>query len=313
MTRFYVNFGMISTTKMGELMGWSSKETFVQLVEWGLIVKESDVWTPTPSGLRLGAKMMEHPIYGMQLKWSPKTDLRKFEVQMAKDLMTASKIGEHFNVSGQKINKILSELGWVEQDIEGWIVTQLGRNKGGVNLEASSGKMYAKWGVHVLEDPGMLGWLKPSATELVTQPELDVEDAKVAASDRERLNARFPASIITQDGHCVRSLGEKTIDDYLYMNKIVHAYERPLKTPHGNCVPDFYIPSGVCPGSHAVFIEYWGMEGKPEYDERKKKKLDIYESNNMLKQLIQISPSHMSDLDSELGKQLLKRAKISVL
>lgn len=306
---------MNSTTKLGEEMGWTSKETFTQLVEWGLIKKDNGIWVPTEKGIEIGAKMTEHPQYGPQLRWSLKTNLQFFQVQMAKDLLTATAIGNHFGVSGQKINKILAELGWVEQDVQGWVVTSLGRSKGGQNLEASSGKFYAKWGPQVLEDPGMLGWLRPETEEEVSQDsgfeEPEVEGGAVSA--RERLNKRFPPKIITQDGHRVRSLGEKTIDDWLYMNKIVHAYERPFVTVHGDLIPDFYIPAGVSQGSHAVYIEYWGMEGKAEYDNRKKKKLEIYEANNLQDQLIELNRTHHSDLESELAKQLLKKAKLAVV
>ncbi|HAW73872.1 MAG TPA: hypothetical protein DCX00_08655 [Flavobacteriales bacterium] len=306
---------MISTTRLGESMGWSSKETFLILVEWGLIKKEDGLWVPTDKGRKEGAKMTEHPQYGQQLRWATGTNLNSFQKRMMKDLLTATTIGEHFDVSGQKVNKILAELGWVEQDVQGWIVTELGRAKGGQNLEATSGKLYAKWGSQVLEDPGMLGWLRPKTeaelSEDSTIEEPDVEGGAVSA--RERLNKRFPPKIITQDGHRVRSLGEKTIDDWLYMNKIVHAYERPFVTSHGDLVPDFYIPAGVSPGSHAVYIEYWGMEGKAEYDERKQKKLAIYGANNLLGQLIELNRTHHSDLESELAKQLLKKAKLAVV
>lgn len=307
---------MISTTKLGETLGWTTKETFSQLVDWGLIVKKDDLWQPTSAGEKIGAKMVTHPQYGPQLRWSPKTDLRTFQIQVTKNLLSATNIGEHFGVSGQKVNKILAELGYVEQDVEGWIVTRLGRSKGGQNLEATSGKLYAKWSQQLLEDPGILGWLKPSTEEDTSEVASTLEEPDVAGGDpsaRERLNKRFPPKIITQDGHRVRSLSEKTIDDWLYMNKIVHAYERPLVTAHGDLVPDFYIPAGVMPGSHAVYMEYWGMEGKPEYDARKQKKLEIYRANNMLDQLIELTPSHISDLDSELSKQLLKKAKINVV
>ena len=84
-------------------------------------------------------------------------------------------------------------------------------------------------------------------------------------------------------------------------------------TVHGDLIPDFYIPAGVSQGSHAVYIEYWGMEGKAEYDDRKKKKLEIYEANNLQDQLIELNPTHHSDLESELAKQLLKKAKLAVV
>ena len=296
-------------------MGWTSKETFTQLVEWGLIKKVDGEWIPTDRGAAEGAKMVDHPQYGPQLRWNSKTDLRKMAVKAAKDALSATNIGEHFNVSNQKVNKVLAELGWVEQDVEGWIVTKLGRSKGGINLEASSGKMYAKWGPQVLEDPGILGWFIPKVEEEASVEESldepDIQDGQ--DSDRDRLNKRYPPKYWTQDGHKVRSLGEKTIDDWLYLNKIVHVYEKTVVTAHGKLFPDFYIPAGVCQGSHAVYIEYWGMEGKADYDERKKKKLEIYEANNLLGQLIELNPSHQLDLESELTKQLLKKAKISVV
>ncbi|MDA0946834.1 MAG: hypothetical protein O2791_07225 [Bacteroidetes bacterium] len=306
---------MISTTKLGEKEGWTSKETFSKLSEWGLIEKVEDEWRPTERGLASGGQMVEHPKYGPTLRWKPSTSLQALERIANDGLLTATKIGEHFKVSGQKVNKILAELGWVEQDVQGWIVTALGKAKGGQNLEATNGKIYAKWNEHVLQDPGMLGWLQPAKTSHDEHGDAEHEpnvDGGLASA-REQLNKRYPPKIIAQDGHRVRSLGEKTIDDWLYMNKIVHAYERPFVTAHGDLVPDFYIPAGVSPGSHAVYIEYWGMEGNAEYDARKKEKLAIYEANNMAGQLIELNPKHQSDLESELAKQLLKKANISVV
>jgi len=60
-------------------------------------------------------------------------------------------------------------------------------------------------------------------------------------------------------GHVVRSLSEKNIDDYLFRENIVHAYERPVNTRFGELISDFYIPAGAQQGSHAVYIEFWGM------------------------------------------------------
>ena len=55
------------------------------------------------------------------------------------------------------------------------------------------------------------------------------------------------------------------------------------------------------------------MEGNADYDSRKQKKLEIYAANNLLGRLIELTPTHQSDLESELAKQLLKKAKISVV
>ena len=115
---------MISTTKLGESAGWTSKETFAKLSEWGLIKKVGDEWRPTERGLASGGQMVEHPKYGPSLRWKPSTSLQALENIATEGLLTATKIGEHFKVSGQKVNKILAELGWVEQDVQGWIVKE---------------------------------------------------------------------------------------------------------------------------------------------------------------------------------------------
>lgn len=41
--------------------------------------------------------------------------------------------------------------------------------------------------------------------------------------------------------------------------------------------------------------------------------LEIYEVNNLQDQLIELNPTHHSDLESELAKQLLKKAKLAVV
>jgi hypothetical protein len=102
---------MISTTKLGEKEGWTSKETFSKLSEWGLIEKVEDEWRPTERGLASGGQMVEHPKYGPTLRWKPSTSLQALERIANDGLLTATKIGEHFKVSGQKVNKILAEAG----------------------------------------------------------------------------------------------------------------------------------------------------------------------------------------------------------
>ncbi len=80
------------------------------------------------------------------------------------------------------------------------------------------------------------------------------------------------------DGHIVKSMAEREIDNYLNDNNIKHFYEVPFdaglnKKP---IKPDFTLPDYLGEGRD-VIIEYWGFdESYKEYTERKKYKLNIY-------------------------------------
>lgn len=64
-----------------------------------------------------------------------------------------------------------------------------------------------------------------------------------------RFRDEFPARIVTIDGHRVRSRAELVIDNGLYVQEIVHAYERRLPIKE-DCYCDFYVPQG-----EGVYVE----------------------------------------------------------
>lgn len=108
---------------------------------------------------------------------------------------------------------------------------------------------------------------------------------------------KYKANFLCADGHYVRSLSEKTIDDWLYHNNILHSYERklPIMEP---LYSDFYIKKADC------YIEYWGMNDDPLYAKRKLVKKEIYMKYNY--QLIELEFIHLSNLDDILPQTLLK-------
>ena len=101
----------------------------------------------------------------------------------------------------------------------------------------------------------------------------------------------------TDDGHYVRSKSEKIIDDWLYRNNIVHAYEKKLPIEE-NLLSDFYLPN--C----KVYIEFWGYETKTEYLKRKAIKQKIYKKYDL--NLIELNDKEVQNLDDILPKMLLK-------
>lgn len=92
---------------------------------------------------------------------------------------------------------------------------------------------------------------------------------------------------IARDGHICLSLGEKTIDDYLYAHGIHH--EKEPRYPEGNYRGDFKVGA-------ATFIEYFGLAGDPDYDARTNEKIRLCKKHDIT--IVQIYPR---DLISQRG------------
>ncbi len=109
---------------------------------------------------------------------------------------------------------------------------------------------------------------------------------------------RFP----TLRGEKVRSLSEKYIADYLFMNKIDYQYEKPLRLEGYAIKPDFYLPA------YNVYIEFWGMldERNPKYWEGFRWKKQNYFKHGI--KFVPIRPEDLPDLElifpSKLGQAM---------
>jgi hypothetical protein len=93
------------------------------------------------------------------------------------------------------------------------------------------------------------------------------------------MNDYYEGKYTCKDGHIVKSLAERCIDDYLYDENINHAYEYTLPIDNDanhNLHPDFYIPEYN--GTKDIYIEHWGYdETNIEYTKKKEYKMPIYE------------------------------------
>ena len=85
----------------------------------------------------------------------------------------------------------------------------------------------------------------------------------------------YPRKFLTEDGHWVRSQGETIIDNWLYRNGLIHAYEHRIQRGKVFKKSDFYLPY------HDLVIEYWGLSGNEKYETSKRDKINFYKSNNI--------------------------------
>lgn len=216
--------------------------------------------------------------------------------------LSSTKLGKHFGLSATRVNLILAELGWIEKYTKGWLPTERGKQQGAEVREArQSGVPYVVWPQSICGNKVLLASIADSVGDQSTadneSPPLK-ENAEVSkSSDASDFRERFPAKFRATDGHMVRSRAEMLIDNWLYMQGIVHAFERKLPIEE-EVYCDFYLPAGK------VYIEYWGMENDPKYAARKAEKIEIYQRYNL--NLVQLNDDDIMNLDDIMPRQLLK-------
>jgi len=288
----------ISTTALSKELGINSKELFDKLVDLNLIYRKDEKWHLTSKGKDVGGKMVSNEKYGDFIAWPDNFDPLTISDNSKNGLINATKIADKFDISNQRVNNILSELGWIDQAIKGWNITTLGKKVGGVQKEHQSGGTYVLWPETILNNSMFLKAINP--TEYL-EPEKPIETHTQNSNTRKSEN-KYPDTLLkTKDGHLVRSRAEMIIDNLLYDYGLTHAYEREL-TVAETVLSDFYIPARN--KAKAVYIEFWGISDNEKYLDRKKIKQEIYKKNNL--NLIELDDSHIPNLDSYLRKALLK-------
>jgi hypothetical protein len=113
----------------------------------------------------------------------------------------------------------------------------------------------------------------------------------------------YGVTSLTSKGERVKSIGEKTIADFLAKNNIKYVYEQGAigTWSHGRynnykiTIPDFYLPD------YGVYVEYWGLVNaddertKTMYVSNMKKKMAMYHRNNI--KFVSIYPQNLGNLD----------------
>ena len=290
----------ISTTALANELDIKSNELFVKLKTLGWIDRENDKWILTDLGKQKGGQTRNNPKFGDYIVWPENISMDNGQQKEKSKMLNATAIGKHFDVTSQRLNLILSELGWIEKDIAGWNITKLGKNVGGRQFEhESSGGSYVLWPENILQNSSLLAVFNDSQAEKETSKLVASSQQQQiqAASTSNNFREKFEAKHRTKDGHFVRSRAEVIIDNTLYDYGLVHAYEKKVPIEE-ELYTDFYLPNGK------VYIEYWGMMSDPKYVERKKAKLEIYKKYDL--KLIELDDNDIFNLDDHLPKKLLK-------
>lgn len=246
------------------------------------------------------------------------TELRKLYID---DRMTTRQLGEHYGVSHMSIKRWLREFGIPRRSADRGL-----RNRGIeaptaaelndlVHVQHLS---YADIGERYgVDQSAVPHWLKrhgiPRPTVWQTRRRGATATKPTAAEIRERygcgeslsyigadhgISARTVRDLCREygievrpdgwqggrriqclDGHQVRSTYEQRVDDWLTGNGIVHELEPRLPFDR-RYMADFRVGE--------IYIEIWGVVGSNSYDERKRRKIDLYREHGL--ELVELHP-----------------------
>lgn len=296
----------ISTSALANELDIKSSDLFDKLKTLGWIERKNDKWVLTDLGKKKGGQTRNNPKFGEYIVWPENISIDNGQQKERPKLINATAIGKHFDISSQRLNLILSELGLIEKDLAaGWEITKLGKSIGGRQFEhETSGANYVLWPESILQYKRLLEVFKENSTDqhqtqaaTVSSPQTETQVANI---NKDNFREKFEAKHRTIDGHYVRSKAEMLIDNWLYQYGLVHAYERKLPIDE-DVYCDFYIPSGNG-RPQAVYIEFWGLENDPKYTERKNKKIEIYKREGL--SLIELTDADLQNIDDILAKKL---------
>jgi hypothetical protein len=293
----------LSTSALSNELDIKSSDLFEKLKTLGWIERKNEKWVLTELGKQKGGQTRTNPKFGEYIVWPENISIENNTQQKDRPkYLNATHLGKEFNISSQRFNLLLNELGWIEKTVAGWGITKLGKSLGGKQFEhETSGGTYVLWPDNVLKNKDILEMFQEKPNE---KPTTNTANPIIVKAENETVNdfrKTYPAEYRTKDGHYVRSKAELTIDDSLYLWGIPHAYEKKLPNTDENVYSDFHIPSGKG-RQKAVYIEYWGMENDEKYNQRKNKKIEIY--NNLGLSLIQLNDADIKNIEDSLQKYL---------
>lgn len=108
----------------------------------------------------------------------------------------------------------------------------------------------------------------------------------------------------TLKGDNVKSYGEKVISNILFENDVSYTYEKNYYWDNTNYKPDFTVYQSQSENNKGIIIEYFGLEGTPEYDKMSEKKRQYWKKKKGWT-LIELYPNDVVD-DKNLTTKILE-------
>ena len=258
----------LSTTRIADLAKIESRGLFKLLNKHGWIKREDNHWRLTPHGEFEGGSYQKSEKYGEFIVWPESIIEHHLISGFEEEWVSATKLAEYYKLTPRIINCLFSELGWIEKDQRGWMITERGRLIGGDQRDGKQG-FFVMWPGAVKHNEELISSIKNVAGE----------------SDDYCL-----------DGHQVLCAGEKKIDNWLYLHHISHAYKRFLPGSELRC--SFYLPE------RKVYIEFWGFDRSTGSLSQKLEKEAFYKEHGY--KLLELHDDDLDSLDEIFPQRLLQ-------
>lgn len=278
----------ISTSALAREMNVDPKELFAKLKDNGWIYKKDDQWQLTKNGRIAGGDMEYNPKFGEYVVWP--INLNVDQLVNDDNLIRVTDIGEKMGISSKKVNLYLNDLGWIQKERGGWVLTLYGHQNGGFQMEFQDGKPYSMWDKSILQNYHFQRVVRIGEGQFDATINIAHE-----SEEYDNFRSKYPATLRTSDGHMVRSRAELLIDNFFYHHRIAHAYEKKVNIDEP-MYSDFYLPA------EKIFVEFWGMEEDTTYAKRKLLKQSLYAKYQL--KLIELKDSDIENLDEVLEAKL---------
>lgn len=258
---------LVSTSRLAEQMKTDAKALFQLLTELGWIVRDENKWKLTAHGELEGGQYQRSEKYGEYIVWPQSLAQHPLLASNNNEPVSATRLAEIYNISAFCINALFSELGWLDKDQRGWMLTELGAKHGGSQRNGKHG-FFVLWPASIVEH----SLFKTALNNLLALE-------------------RGPCL----DGLLVSNAGEQRINNWLYLHQIVRAYRHPVPGAAFNA--SFYLPA------RKVYIDYWGFDFSTGSLSEKLAKQDYYKAHGL--RFIEIGDDELNKLDEILPKKLL--------
>ena len=210
-----------STTATAKRLGLEPKVLFAKLKEVNFIMRESEKWALTAKGKLTGGRIKTSAKLGDYIEWPEGFDLTQLPTHQSPDipieLLSSTKIGKEFGITANKLNHLFSELGWVNKNLKGWVVSEQGLKQGAVqNEDTRSGVPYVRWSETITQSRLLLSAIKDitgsNIPSLTTAD--DIKNISTTMEFTQKLDTQYRAT----DGHFVHSKAEMLIDNCSAIN-----------------------------------------------------------------------------------------------
>lgn len=257
-----------STSKLAEKLQMEAKVLFGLLSEHGYIERVDNKWRLSGHGEFAGGSYQQSEKYGEFIVWPESIGQLDFIQSFLPDWVSATRIGQQYRINARTVNALFSELGLINKDQRGWMISPRGILLSGEQRNSKQG-FYVMWPSSVLQNKGIVQAL-------------------------ENVNGSTQSQSL--DGHGCENVAEQRICNWLYLHHLAHAYKRPLPGSDYEC--SFYLPE------RKIYIEYFGIKNIKHSLSENMQKQAFYKENGL--SCIELHDEDLTSLDEVLPQKLLQ-------